>query len=353
MPERRVAALARAEWNEKMKIGPVDLDREVLIIAEIGNNHEGDFAFARDMIGEAARAGAQAVKFQTIVPDKLVAPSLKEAREMLTKFQFSYEQFADLKKIADDEGVTFLSTPFDIESVQFLDSLVPAFKIASGDNDFWPLIEATARTGKPILLSTGMADLDGIRKARGVIENVWNQNGIQQELIVLHCVSLYPTPPEAANLASIPYLAEQLGLRIGFSDHTLGIDAAVLAVALGAGVIEKHFTLDKNFSDFPDHAISMDPADLKKLTGKIPQARAMLGRRDAFVEESEKEIAKVARRSIAAGRDLKSGAEIRMEDLDWLRPGGGLPPGEEGRVVGKRLTRDVSKGNFLRPEDVS
>src|SRR3990167_2706875 len=132
-----------------MKIGSIDLDKEILIIAEIGNNHEGDFAVAKRMIASAAKAGAQAVKFQTIVPPKLVSPALKEATAMLTRFQFSYTQFAELKKKADAEGVMFLSTPFDTESVRQLDPLVPAFKIASGDNNYWPLIEAVAKTGKP------------------------------------------------------------------------------------------------------------------------------------------------------------------------------------------------------------
>lgn len=336
-----------------MKISNIDLDNEILIIAEIGNNHEGNFDVAKKMITAAAKAGAQAVKFQTIVPDKLVSPTLKEATAMLTKFQFSYQQFAELKKAADAEGVLFLSTPFDLESVQQLDSMVPAFKIASGDNNFWPLIEAVAKTGKPILLSTGMADLNAIQQTRQFIENIWGPEKTRRDLAILHCVSLYPTPPQDANLYSIAFLKEKLGGTIGYSDHTIGIDAPVMAVALGARVIEKHFTLDKNYSDFPDHQISMDPQDLALLVEKIRLTVEMLGVYGAGTAKDEAAIAKVARRSIVAKRDLTAGSQITWDDLDWVRPAGGLAPGNEQALMGKKLRRDIPKGHFILIADVA
>lgn len=328
------------------------MDKEILIIAEIGNNHEGDFAVAKKMIASAAKAGAQAVKFQTIVPQKLVSPVLKEATAMLTRFQFSYQQFAELKKVADAEGVMFLSTPFDVESVQQLGPLVPAFKIASGDNNYWSLIEAVAKTGKPILLSTGMADFSAIQRTRQFIEDIWGREKTERDLAILHCVSLYPTPPEEANLLTIPYLKEKLGGTIGYSDHTLGIDAALIAITLGARIIEKHFTLDKKFSDFPDHPISMDPRDLRQLVKKIPMAVKMLGIYDVRVSQGQLEIAKGGRRSIVARRDLSVGTVIAWSDLDWVRPGGGLPPGEEKSVLGKTLQRDISRGHLILPADL-
>lgn len=336
-----------------MKIGNRDLDKEILIIAEIGNNHEGDFSVARKMIVAAAKAGAHMVKFQTIIPEKLVSPTLEKATAMLTKFQFSYKQFAELKHVADSEGVQFLSTPFDLESVEQLDPLVPAFKIASGDNNFWPLISVVAKKGKPILISTGMADFNAILQTRRFIENIWGGEKTKQDLAILHCVSLYPTPPKDANLYSIPFLKEKLGGTIGYSDHTIGIDAAVLAVALGARVLEKHFTLDKNYSDFPDHQISMDPQDLALLVEKVGQAVEMLGAYGADVAKDEWEIAKVARRSIVAKHNLAAGTQISWNDLDWVRPGGGLAPGNEEKLVGKKLQRDIAKGHLIQVADLA
>lgn len=336
-----------------MKIDKIDLEKDVFIVAEIGNNHEGNFSLAEKMIAAAAKAGAHAVKFQTIVPEKLVSSRQKETIDLFTKFQFSHEQFAKLKRVADREGVLFLSTPFDIESARFLDSLVPAFKIASGDNNFWPLIETVAKTGKPILLSSGMTDLQAILRSKQFIENVWGPEKTRECLAVLHCVSLYPTPPKDANLLSIPFLKEKLGTTVGYSDHTIGIDAAVLAVALGARVVEKHFTLDKNYSDFPDHQISMDPQDLALMVEKISLAREMLGTYDANVAKDEWQVAKAARRSIVARRNLSAGSRIELTDLDWVRPADGLAPGEEDKVVGKTLKRDIPKGYPILLEDLA
>ena len=336
-----------------MKIGNVDLEKDILIIAEIGNNHEGDFYLAQEMITSAAKAGAQAVKFQTIVPDKLVSVKQKETIALFKKFEFSHDQFVELKNVADQNGVLFLSTPFDPESVRFLDPLVPVFKIASGDNNYWPLIESVTETGKPIILSTGMANFQGICKTKNFIESRWKARSVLQSLIILHCVSLYPTPPNLANLLTIRYLKDKLGGIIGFSDHTIGIEAATLAVGLGACVIEKHFTLDKNYSDFPDHAISMDPEDLTELVQRAKDVQDMLGDYDVVVEEQQNQIAKIARRSIVAKNNLSGGTRLEWGHLDWLRPGDGLPPGEEGRLLGKKLKHDLFRGHPILPEDVS
>lgn len=335
-----------------MNIGTVDLDQDILIIAEIGNNHEGDFALAQKMIRAAAKAGAGAVKFQTIIPDKLVSAQQKDALDQFTKFQFNYDQFAQLKEVADSEGVMFLSTPFDVESAQFLDTLVPAFKIASGDNNYFPLIEAVAKKGKPILMSTGMADLATIEQSKQLMEKVWRQENIEPQLVILHCVSLYPTPLREANLLTIPFLKEKLKTTVGYSDHTVGLEAPVMAVGLGARVIEKHFTLDKHFSDFPDHRISMDPEDLTQLVEKISQTVDMLGSYGISVGKDELEIAKIARRSVVARADLPAGNRMQWKDLDWVRPGGGIPPGEEDKILGKTLKRALSKGSPISVDDL-
>ncbi len=336
-----------------MNIGPVDLSREVLVVAEIGNNHEGDLGRAQEMVARAAAAGVQAVKFQTIVPERLVS-ALQPARiEQLRRFAFGGDQFAALAETARRAGVMFLSTPFDVDSVGMLDALVPAFKIASGDNDFVALLERVAATGKPILLSTGMADLESVRRACSVIEAVWRGANASPGLVLLQCVSAYPTPAESANLLAIRTLARETGHVVGYSDHTLGIDAAVLAVALGARVIEKHFTLSKTQSDFRDHQLSADPPELAELVRRVHAAEAMLGDGIKRVQPVEAATATAARRSIVARRALPQGHVLAAADLDWLRPGGGLAPGQEALLIGRALRRAVAGGEPITADMVS
>lgn len=334
-----------------MKIGNIDLEKEVLIVAEIGNNHEGSCALAEEMIGLAARAGAGAVKFQTIVPERLIAPHQKERLQQLKKFQLGQDEFERLARVARQEDILFLSTPFDIDSLHSLTHYVPAFKIASGDNNFFPLIREAAATGKPILLSSGMSTLNDMRLCRDYIYEIWKEKGLNQELAILHCVVSYPTPAREANLLAIRALKD-LGVTPGYSDHTLGIDAAVFAVAVGARIIEKHFTIRKDQSDYHDHSLSADPAELSQLVERVQQAIEMLGDGIKRVSESEAENACNARRSIVAIRDLKKGDLIGWNDLDWLRPGGGLVPGCESDLLDKALLRPIAKGEVIRHEDV-
>lgn len=335
-----------------MIIGNVNLDREVLVIAEIGNNHEGDFGRAVEMIHAAAKAGVQAVKFQTIVPERLVSSSQSARIEQLRRYAFSRDQFTQLASEAQRAGVMFMSTPFFIEAVAWLDPLVPAFKIASGDNNHVRLLAAVAATGKPVLLSTGMTDLAGIKKACAVMEAA-RPAGTESSIAVLHCVSAYPTPDDQANLGAISALARETGRITGYSDHTLGTEAAVLAVALGARIIEKHFTLSKTQSDFRDHALSADPTELAALVGRIRTARAMLGSGIKAPQPSELATIAAARRSIAARTDLPAGHLLAEEDLDWLRPGTGIEPGREQDMLGRRLLRAAAAGEILTPDMVS
>ena len=335
-----------------MRIAGIDLDRHVLVIAEIGNNHEGSFELAQEMIRSAAGTGVDAVKFQTIVPERLVSADQTDRLTQLRKFQFSYEQFDGLKQTADDAGVLFLSTPFDIESAKFLDRLVPAFKIASGDNDFFPLLEAVALTGKPLIISTGLADLSQARRTVEFVKSVWQGEGIDQELAVLHCVVSYPTPPEAANLSAIAAL-KCLNVTVGYSDHTLGIEAAVVSVGAGARIIEKHFTIDKAYSQFRDHQLSADPAELRELVARVRQASALMGAAGKSVSEVERANLTPVRRSIAAGRDLAPGDVLRYDDLMWVRPGDGLRPGEEDAVVGRTVRRAIALGELIQADDLT
>lgn len=336
-----------------MNIGAIDLSRDVLVIAEIGNNHEGDFGLATEMVHAAAAAGAQAVKFQTIQPERLVSATQTARIAQLGRYAFSRDQFAELAGIARAAGVMFLSTPFTPDVVPWLDPLVPAFKIASGDNNFTPLLAAVAATGKPILLSTGMTDLAAINQACQTIETVARTSGQPGEIALLHCVSAYPTPPEQANLRAIATLARETGKVIGYSDHTLGIDAAVLSVALGARIIEKHFTLSKTQSEFRDHALSADPAELAELVRRVQLAQTLLGTGEKTLQEGEMPTAAAARRSIVARTPLPAGHLLVDADIDWLRPGGGLAPGQESLILGRRLTQAVARGEMINPDMVA
>jgi len=326
-----------------MKIKNIDTKDRVFIIAEIGNNHEGSYTLAEEMIGLAAEMGADAVKFQTIIPERLVSVQQTERIKQLKRFQLTYDEFRKLAIVAKDEGVIFLSTPFDIESALFLNNIVPAFKIASGDNDFFPLIEVIAKTGKPIIMSTGLMNIDEIKKSASFIKNIWEKNQFNQELALLHCVSSYPTLPEDANLFAIREL-EQVADFVGYSDHTLGINAAVLSVAVGARIIEKHFTIDNNYSDFHDHQLSANPPNFKEMVVKIRIAEQILGIGENQLTAEEIENIEKIRRSIVAKYDLDTGHLLTINDFDWVRPGGGIKPGNEKDLIGKRLNRTIKAG---------
>lgn len=333
-----------------MRIGDCDTDKRVLVIAEIGNNHEGDFGLAKELIHLAAAAGADAVKFQSIVPERLVSRLETKRIEVLSKFAFTYDQFRELARCASDEEVIFLTTPFDVETARALNDAVPAWKIASGDNNFIPLIETVAETGKPIILSTGLAGLDEIVAAKNLIEGVWKRSGRRGDLALLHCVSSYPTPPAEANLAFITVLAT-LGVTPGYSDHTIGIEAAVLSVAAGARIIEKHFTISKKHSDFPDHKLSADPADLAELVERVEEAALLLGDGRFRSLEVEAPVLAAARRSVVARVPLDAGAVVSRDCITWVRPGGGLPPGRESEIIGKTLAVAKKAGEMILPAD--
>jgi sialic acid synthase SpsE len=335
-----------------MKIGSFDTDRNVLVVAEIGNNHEGDFKLAGEMIRRAAQCGVGAVKFQTVRAGQLVRRSEADRFERLTRFEFSEEQFSSLSALAHELGLLFLSTPLSLQAAAFLEKMVDAYKIASGDNDFFPLLEQVARTGKPVIVSTGVSDVSQIDATVRFLRGQWESQDISGELALLHCVSSYPTPPEQANLRSIPFLHEREGCTVGYSDHTLGTDAAVLAVAAGARIIEKHFTLDKNQSDFRDHQLSADPPEMAELVQRIREAESLLGAWDKSIQPCEAASQTAIRRSIVAARDLKAETAIAAADLKWIRPGDGLRPGNEGKLIGRSLMRDVREDDAISPSNV-
>ncbi|HVN96938.1 MAG TPA: N-acetylneuraminate synthase family protein [Syntrophorhabdaceae bacterium] len=335
-----------------MRIGNIDLNEEILVVAEIGNNHEGSYTLAEELIGLASEAGAKAVKFQTYVTEKFVSPLETQRIDQLKRFGLSYTQFEKLKRVADRENIIFLSTPLDVESAVFLDRLVPAFKISSADNDFFPMIECIANTGKPIIVSSGMTNLMEIGRTKEFILSVWEKNGVDADnLAVLHCVSSYPTDLYNANLSFINDL-RRISSTVGYSDHTIGIEAALLSVAMGARIIEKHFTVDKKYSAFRDHSISSDPKELKELVQGIKHIEAIVGNRKKHLLDCESSVANAARRSISAKQDISIGKRIELNDITWLRPGGGLRVGEERKVIGKVATRKIKAGQQIRLDDL-
>jgi N,N'-diacetyllegionaminate synthase len=333
-----------------MIIGNFDTDKEILIVAEIGNNHEGSYALAEELVGRAADCGVQAVKFQTFKTEQFIAPGNPARFRQLKSYELSYAQFEKLSRAAKAAGLLFLSTPLDLQSAAFLEPLVSAYKIASGDNTFYPLIKQISATGKPVILSGGMADVETLGRSQNLIADIWTRNGFKQDLAVLHCVTAYPVAPAQINLAAIRHLREALGCTVGYSDHALGIDAAAYSAYAGARIIEKHFTIDKNHSAFRDHSLSADPDDMKHLVERVREACLLLGAGVKRAQPAELEIEKAVRRSIAAGRDLPKGTVLTWSDLAWTRPATGLPPGDEKRVLGGKLAIDVTAGEAILPE---
>ena len=332
-----------------MRIGKINTKNKVFIIAEIGNNHEGSFKLAKKMINKAATVGVDAVKFQTFLPEHLVSFEDQSRLNKLRGFQLSYEQFKELSKIAKKKGLIFFSTPLDIKSAKFLNTIQPIFKIASGDNNFYPLIDTVAKFGKSIIISTGVAKIDEIKKVHDKILKVWSsKKKSNRNLALLHCVSSYPVPNEQTNLASIIYLKKFFpDVVVGYSDHTIGINAAVLSVVAGARIVEKHFTLDKNLSDFRDHKLSADPEEMRLMVNKIREAEKMLGKEEKKIQMCEKDMNISGRRSIAVARNLKSGTNLKRSDLIWVRPGKGFSPGNEKKIIGKKINKNLRIGEII------
>lgn len=321
-----------------MKIGSVDLDARIMVIAEIGNNHEGDPARALELVAAAAEAGADVVKVQVINPERLVNRSQVERVAQLSRFRLPVSTWREMAALAQEKGMLFMASAFDEQSLESVAELAAAVKIASGDLDFGPLLVRAAKIGKPIILSTGMAALDEIRAAVEIIaRNLPVGQPLAESLALLHCVSLYPAPLETVNLRAIPILRSAFNVTIGYSDHTLGIEMAVAAMALGARIIEKHFTLDKTRTSFRDHAFSSDPVDMKRLTTVAHAFDVALGSGEKTPTPAEAQMAVAARRCVVAARDLAAGTTLAAGDLDFVRPRQGLPPLAAPTLIGRVL----------------
>lgn len=334
-----------------MRIGDFDLDERVLVVAEIGNNHEGDAETARELVRQAAAAGVHAVKFQTFRTELFVSARDSARFEQLSRFELPFEVFAELAELARSLGLAFVSTPLDMDSAEFLEEIADGVKIASGDNDFFPLVRRVAGGEKPMVVSTGASEEAHVQAAVDAVVEV-RGDVAEDSLALLHCVSSYPAEPADLNLRAIPYLAERFPYPVGWSDHSLGNTAALAAVALGARIVEKHFTLEDVRSDFRDHALSATPSQMRELVEAVEQAQQMLGSAAKAIQPAEAGTREAIHRSVAAARDLEAGHEIGAGDLTWLRPGGGVAPGQEDVLLGHRLRAPKRSGEQLLASDV-
>ena len=331
-----------------MLIESLDMDKRITVVAEIGNNHEGDASLAMEMVAAAAEAGADAVKVQVFTPERWVNIAQKERIAQLTGFKLPLETFEEMAKLAKSKGMLFIATPFDTDSLDAVTEFVSAVKIASSDLDFVPLLAAAAGKGKPIILSTGMGTLTEIGSAVDTIsEHLPRGKSVAESLVLLHCITSYPTPFEEANLRAMQTLRDTFHLTTGYSDHTLGIEVAVLAAGLGARVIEKHFTLDKSRTTFRDHAVSADPQDMLRLTSAVHALDDILGSGEKTPMPCESENAAAVRRSIVASRDLPAHTRLSFGDFDYVRPRNGLLPSDAQKLVERELRVPLSRHDVL------
>lgn len=328
---------------------------KVIIIAEAGVNHNGDIEIAKKLIDVAVESGADYVKFQTASLDGIVSKSAKMSqyqiknigvetsqKEMLSKLLLPYEAFEELYEYCKKRNIAFLSTPFDIESIDFLDDLgVPFWKIPSGEVTNYPYLKHIGQTGKPVVMSCGMSTLEEVEAAIRVLK----ENGTT-EISILHCNTDYPTKMSDVNLRAMNWLKEKLGVPVGYSDHTLGTEVSIAAVAMGAEIIEKHFTLDRGMEG-PDHICSLEPLELKQMVKAIRNIEQALGEREKKVTDSEKHNIEVARKSIVCAKRIKCGETITEDMLTTKRPGNGINPMLWELVIGKSSNRDYEEDDVL------
>ena len=328
------------------------------VIAEVGVNHDGSLDRALELVEAAAAAGADAVKFQTFRADRLATAEAPKAPYqlagtdpeesqlgMLQRLELSPDAHLRLQAAAEAAGIEFLSSLFDEESADLLDGLgLSAFKIPSGEITNLPLLAHVGRFGRPVILSTGMADLDEVRAAVDGLEGAGND-----QIVILHCVSSYPAPPAEANLRAMATMGAAFRKPVGFSDHTLGVEVALAAVALGACAIEKHLTLDRS-APGPDHAASLEPSEFRDLVRSIRSVESALGDGQKVSAPSERATAAVARKSLVAACLIAAGTVVTDEMIALSRPGTGLPPAARGLVVGRVARVDIPDGTLLSTE---
>lgn len=328
---------------------------KVLIIAEAGVNHNGDIRLACEMIDRAAEAGADIIKFQTAKPELVISRFAPKAEyqkkttgeqesqlEMCKKIHLKFDEYIPLKKHCEEKGIEFLSTPFDLKSIEFLEKLgMRIWKIPSGEITNLPYLIRIAGTGKPVILSTGMCSMQEVKDAVRVLR----ENGAG-EISLLHCTTEYPAPYEDVNLKAMLTMRQETNLPVGYSDHTKGLTIPVAAAAMGAVIIEKHFTLDKNMEG-PDHKASLEPDELRQMVEQIRIVEAAMGDGRKVPGISEMKNIEIARKSIVAAREIKKGELLTEGIITAKRPGSGISPMQWNNVIGTRAIRDFEEDELI------
>lgn len=332
-------------------------NKKVIIIAEAGVNHNGSYELAIKMVDEAKRAGADYVKFQTAKPELVISTFAPKAEyqkettgaaesqlEMCKAIHLPLTDYKPLKEYCDKVGIGFMSTPFDLVSIDVLEPLdMDYYKIPSGEITNLPYLRKIASKHRPVILSTGMCEVEEVEAALQVLE----QGGVKRsDIIVLHCNTEYPTPMADVNLRAMDDLRRSLGVEVGYSDHTKGIEVPIAAVALGATVIEKHFTLDKTMEG-PDHKASLEPNELKAMVDAIRNIEQALGDGHKHVSPSERKNMDIARKSIVAARDIRKGEVLTEENITTKRPGNGISPMRWDSVIGTTAIRDFGYDELI------
>lgn len=326
----------------------------VFIIAEAGVNHNGDLELAKRLVDVAVDAGVDAVKFQTFKSEGVVTKTVGMAKyqeenlgvsasqlEMIKKFELDYESFRILKRYCDERGIMFLSAPQSFDAIDFLEELVPAYKFGSGDLTNIPALQHAANKKKPLILGTGMATMAEVREALRAIKSMGND-----QIVALHCTTNYPCPLDEVNLRAMVAMRKALGCLVGYSDHTLSRAVSLAAVAMGACVIEKHFTVDKSLPG-PDHKASLDPDELKDIVKAIRALERVLGSSEKRPTASEKEIMGIVRKSVVASQDIPEGATMTRDMLEIKRPEGGIKPKFITDINGKKARISLKKDDLI------
>jgi len=327
----------------------------IFIIAEAGVNHNGKLDLAKKLVDIAIDAGADAVKFQTFKVENLVTSNLESAdyvtknigkdlrqQEMIKSLELNYNDFKKLKNYCDKKEIIFLSTPHTFDAIDFLDDLVPLYKFGSGDITNIPALKHAAKKGKPIILSTGMSNLSEIKEAIKAIKSERNEH-----IIALHCTTNYPCQFKDVNLRAMITMKRELDCLVGYSDHTMGITASIIAAALGAVVLEKHFTIDRNLSG-PDHKASLELDELACMIKEIRNVEKILGSYDKKPTKSEERIMKIVRKSIIANKEIEKGSIIKDDMIIIKRPGTGLKPIYIDKIVGRKAKRKIDKDELFQ-----
>ncbi len=332
------------------------MSNAVFIIAEAGVNHNGDIQLAKELIDVAAESKADAVKFQTFVGELCISEGAEKAKyqkevtgnhesqlEMIKRLELSENAFMELKEYSEKKGIMFMSTPFDIPSAEFLHRIgLGIFKIPSGEITNFPLLRKIGQFKKKIVMSTGMCNMNEIQSAMEVLRHEGTE-----DISLLHCNTQYPTPMQDVNLNAMLTLRKEFKVPVGYSDHTCGIEVPIAAVAMGASIIEKHFTLDKNMPG-PDHQASLEPGELKSMISGIRNIEKALGSAMKTVTDSERENIEIARKSIVASEGIKKGEIFTEKNITAKRPGTGVSPMRWEEVIGKIADRDYCKDEMIQ-----